>query len=173
MWGFTEQPSTLQNNQLIQSGGKKKSAPLTSLWHAFFLPYRRKDQLVFFNGTKLSHLQSRVEEPRGTPCPHLFIWIYLLVWVFSSQERNRNVFKEKRERQRELELQQSGLNLDWELIPSPISSWFPKSLTCNFPSVNLLKSPLMFLHLSLFLSVVFIDMHVNFSETQLGTILYY
>lgn len=133
----------------------------------------QRSVLVFLNGTKFSHLQSRMEDQRGTPSPHLFICIYLLVvWIFSSQEGNRNGFKEKREREREreIEVQQSGLNLDCELIPSPISLWFPKSLTCNFPSVNLLKSPLMFLHLSLFLSIVFIDMHVNFSETQLGAI---
>lgn len=127
-----------------------------------------------FKWDKIPPSPKLMEEQRGTPNPPLFICIYLLlVWIFSSQEGNRNVFKEKREREKEIVLLQSGLNLDCELIPSPISLWFPKSLTCNFPSVNLQKSPLMFLHLPLFLSIMFIDMHVNFSESQLGAIEHY
>lgn len=111
MWGFTEQPSTLHDNQLIQSQsewGKKsvhwhrcESASLV-VTHFLSAVKVQRSVLVFVNRTKFSHLQSRMEEQRGTPSPHLFICVYLLVvWIFSSQEGNRHVFKEKRESERE------------------------------------------------------------------------
>lgn len=84
--------------------------------------------------------------------------VYLCLFVgclVLPREKGKHLQREKRESL----IHHSGLNLDCELIPSPISLWFPQSLTCNFPSVNLLKSPLMSLSLSPFLSVEFSDMH--------------
>lgn len=94
---------------------------------------------------------------------HLYLFVGCLNFVlprgkqkcFQREERQRGKERERGGGEGGIVLQKSGLNLDWDLIPSPISLWFPKSLTRNFPSVNLLKSPLMFLHLLLLLSVAF------------------
>lgn len=121
--------------------------------HVFLLlSLKNQFVLVCLNGTEFSRLQNQEWRTKGGHRVLACLSV-LLSWFpeFCPPKRETETFsKSSAERERSKCREQSGLNLDWELIPSPISLWFPKSLTRNFPSVNLLKSPLLFLHLSLF-----------------------
>lgn len=66
-----------------------------------------------------------------------------ICWLSESYPPKRERETSSKRKERAILLRHRGLNLDCGLIPSPISLWFSQSLTCNFPSVNLLKSPLM------------------------------
>lgn len=116
-----------------------------------FLLLSLKNQFVFvfLNGTEF--FKTKNGRPKGdieSSLVYLYRFVGFLNFVLPRGKQQR--FQRATQRERSKCREQSGLNLDWELIPSPISLWFPKSLTRNFPSVNLLKSPLMFLHLSHF-----------------------
>lgn len=115
--------------------------PLNLFFSIFSFPNHASLRFADLRSTKFSHISIRENRKANGDAGslHVFICIYLLVvWILSSQEGRGNFFKEKGG---VILRRHRGLNLDCGLIPSPISLWFSQSLTCNFPSVNLSKSP--------------------------------
>lgn len=91
-----------------------------------------------------------------------------ICWLSESYPPKRERETSSKRKESAILLRQRGLNLDCGLIPSPISLWFPQSLTCNFPSVNLLKSP-PHVSLSPFLSVSLNTIEFSDSHEQCRT----